>query len=257
VAEDPYNCSGAAEELAAVAALLSEAGLLQVPIDPDLVKGCIHPCQSCRKSKNSRRCTGWKIKINRGLLSLGPIDYHGRVLRIDLSTEASYQRAEKAKAEVWQQAPLATSVVTVEVFEIRGEKLISRSHLDLSNPAPPGAPRSEAQEGPVWHLQFGGNPAGDVEPTPASWLKVPRWPIAPMDLLLTVELVVFSFFPEKWMKLNRNGTWIRAMLWAENLVLRHYSDQLAKHFERVSRDRTWLTEQDNQSGGFEPRPSRV
>ena len=152
---------------------------------------------------------------------------------------------------VWDQSPLASSVVTLEIFGVEAEELLERHHLDLANSGQSG------QAGPVWHLQLGGNPAGTVAPTETGWLDLPRWPTAPMDLTLAIEFLAYNFFPEKWLQLNNRGDWFRLMVGAEQLVVSHFATHMTAHFRRGAsdRDHTWLTAQDNGSGAFNPRPA--
>jgi hypothetical protein len=141
----------------------------------------------------------------------------------------------------------------LEILAVESDTLLERHHLDLANAEP------SLQQGPVWHLQMGGNPAGSISPTATNWLDEPRWPVAPMDLTLAIEFVIYSFFPDEWEQLNQDGTWIRLMKDAEQLVVSHFAAHMRAHFLRDAndRDRTWLAAQDNGSRAYDPRPSRI
>src|SRR5206468_6323039 len=52
------------------------------------------------------------------------------------------------------------------------------------------------------------------------WLKVPRWPVAPTDFILIVELVLFSFFSAVWRGVALSSPWRDYIKTAEQLVSR-------------------------------------
>jgi hypothetical protein len=127
-------------------------------------------------------------------------------------------------------------------------RLLERHHVDLGNPG---------QHGPVWHLQFGGNPPGDAK-LPTGWLDPPRWPVPPVDLTLFVEAIIYNFDYEAWKRLWNNGAWRSIVRQAEDLMLFAYTDELARHFARPPnlRGHSWLGALDNQRAPalWNPRP---
>jgi hypothetical protein len=143
---------------------------------------------------------------------------------------------------------MASSVATLEIFDVTDESLLERHHIDLAN---------RGQQGTVWHYQYGGHPAGGIPDLPTSWLEVPRWPIFPIDLTLLLEAISYNFFPVEWERLNESGEWLRLVCSAEELAVSHFAAHVTQHFSRAAehRDRTWLSAQDDQSSGFDPRPA--
>ena len=71
----------------------------------------------------------------------------GRMVQPELSARIAYTRARPGVAEVWEAAPMQACVLTLEILDISGE-LLERHHIDLAN---------ALQDGPAWHLQYGGN----------------------------------------------------------------------------------------------------
>jgi hypothetical protein len=243
----PYTCAWATKSLADIAGLLGEAGLLQSQPDRGLLNQCIRSCSPCRKKKGPKRCLGWNLVLERDLIILGPVSQSGHApARINVSALCSFQREVPARREGWESAPMAKSQVVAEIFDIESDALLERHHVDLAN---------RKQPGPTWHYQYGGNPTGGVPVLPTSWLSEPRWPFAPMELVLLLELLVSSFFPTTWDSLNEDGRWVRLMMETEQLVMHRHFDLMRSHFGRplAVRDRTWLTALDNSA--YDPRPT--
>lgn len=246
-----YTCARAQKSLVGVVRILKDVDILQAVPDDELLEQCVKRCDPCRKRGKAKHCRGWRTVVERGSLSFGPLTHKGgRQIRIEISANCDYRRPAPGRQDAWDRLPLASSVVTLEIFEVETEELLERHHLDLANAGSPGQP------GPVWHLQMGGNPADSVDPTETGWLDLPRWPTPPMDLTLAIEFLTYSFFPEKWEKLNERSEWFQLVVGAEQLVVSHFAEHMTNHFRRKARDRdcTWLTAQDNRSGAFDPRP---
>lgn len=254
MSEYSYTCGRARKDLVDLVRILKETDVLQATPDEDLLRGCVRTCSPCRKKAKANRCCGWSTVIERGILSFGPLTYSAnKQIRLELSAHCDYRRPAPGRQPDWDNAPLAASVVTLEILSVENDTLLERHHLDLANAKP------SLQPGPVWHLQMGGKPAGSISPTATNWPDEPRWPTAPMDLALAVEFVIYSFFPDEWEQLNEDGTWIRLMKDAEQLVVSHFAAHMGAHFLRDAndRDRTWLAAQDNGSRAYDPRPSRA
>jgi hypothetical protein len=231
------------------ARLLAEAEVLSPPPDSRLLHHCVRRCSPCCHGQRIKRCQGWHTVVERGILSFRPFFVAGHdPVRIDLSCDTSFRRPRPEQADNWQARPLLTSTVTVELVDHASETLLERHHHDLANPE---------QVGPIWHLQYGGNPAGSVPPLSTSWIDPPRWAVPPMDLKLLAEAIVYNFFRDEWEELNRRDEWIRLILDAEQLVMSRFAEHMQDHFERDRSlvDRTWLTAQDNLLSGLNPRPS--
>jgi hypothetical protein len=242
-----YTCASATKALMELVRLLGAERLLQAEPDGGLVHQWVRQCERCRRGDGARRCLGWHTSVDRGFLVLGPAPQPGRpTIRIDVSATCSFERPEPGRQPAWVAKPLLHSIVVVEIFDVATNGLLERHHVDLAN---------RGQDGPTWHLQYGGNPAGEVESLPTSWLQEPRWPMAPLDLTLLLELLVYNFFPEVWRRLNGQGDWLRLIWEAEQLVVSHFAKHMAEHFARAPdrRDRTWLAAQANAE--FYPRPA--
>jgi hypothetical protein len=169
----------------------------------------------------------------------------GRLVRAELQALVDYQREPPGREEEWQQAPIGRCTVTVELFNVADDQLVGRQHIDLANVGQPG---------PVWHLQFGGNPSGGKELS-NSWLSVPRWAMAPADLVLVADQLVYNLHPQTWVAMQEDGDWLRLVLASEELVLQHYANHLGSHFARTAdrRSISWLQAQDNAM--WDPRPT--
>jgi hypothetical protein len=244
-----YSCSRATDRLVEFVRLLAGAGVLSAPPDEGLLRHCVQRCNPCCHNRGIRRCEGWHTIVERGVLSFRPFVLPGHnPVRIDLSGNLSFRRMRPEKADGWEARPLLSSTVTLELVDLANERLLERHHHDLANPG---------QDGPIWHLQYGGNPAGTVESLPTSWIDPPRWAMSPMDLTLLGEMIVYNFFRAEWDELNARGDWVRLILDVEQLVMSRFAEHMQAHFrrDRPQRDRTWLTAQDNTLSGLNPRPS--
>jgi hypothetical protein len=248
MSEWTYSCDKARKQLVQMARMLAEVGVLQRPPDDGLMHSCVQRCAPCCKDRGIKKCTGWQTVVKRGVLSFRPYIVEGHdPVRIDLSGDISFRRAKPEKSHKWQDHPICNSTMTVEIVSTSNNQLLERHHHDLANPN---------QSGPVWHFQYGGNPADDLESLPTSWLSPPRWPELPLDLALLADTITYNFFFEEWRKLNANGAWVNLMLETEQLVMSHFAEYLHTYFNspRAGRDQTWLAAQDNIIGGLNPRP---
>lgn len=241
-----YTCHRATKQLGQAVRLLAAHGILQVAPDEGLIRQCVRRCSACERDKGAKRCLGWQTVVDRGVLALGPVTYVGQSpLRLEVSATCSFQRSAPARADKWRKRPVASSTVVLEIFDIESDGLLERHHLDLAN---------RDQRGTAWHLQYGGNPTAGVPDLPTSWLREPRWPVAPVDLILLLELVAYNFFPDAWARLNEDGEWLH-LIWAvEDLLVSHYARFIDAHFACRAdlREGTWLGVQDNSR--FDPRP---
>lgn len=244
-----YSCALARKRLVQTAKMLSNVELLVAPPDDGMLHHCVHQCGPCGKKDDIKRCTGWETIVERGLFSFRPYTAAGHdPVRLELSAMTSFRREKPEHGNNWQKRPIASSTVTLEIIDVKTEALLERHHHDLAN---------LNQTGPVWHLQYGGNPAGgELEKLPTSWLSPPRWSELPMDLTLLADAIAYNFFSEEWEKLNADGAWVNLIVETEQLVVSHFAEHIHAHFTRppTHRDRTWLAAQDNRAGGMNPRP---
>ena len=103
-------------------------------------------------------------------------------------------------------------VSALEIWSVTG-KPISRWHVDLANKNKDGA----YQEGPLFHLQFGGHWPTAQNREIDMPISIPRWAYPPMDLILMCEVVVANFFPNKWQQLRKLSGWNMSIREAEKL----------------------------------------
>lgn len=241
----PYTCNAAVKQLVALFVALGEHGVLTYPPERGLLERSVHRCSTCARDRPAKFCTGWATTIDATVATFAPVRVKGgTMVQLEMSAKIAHNRARPAAAGEWESAPMKACDVALEILDMSGG-LLERHHVDLAN---------TAQEGPVWHLQYGGNSRNHPQP-PTRWLDPPRWPVPPADIALMVETVAFNFYHEKWRQLNENGSWLRAVKTAEDLTMRHYITRLTEHFQRRADDReqTWLAMQDNAI--WDPRPA--
>jgi hypothetical protein len=245
-----YTCTWARLELRRLHRVLWGHGLLvNQPFD-DVVDRMVQPCASCLRKPNPKQCCGWKLDIDRPTaLIFKHAEVRGRLVRPELQVQASFARAAAEPGDRWRERPAESSNITIEMYAVENDRLVARHHADLSN---------SGQEGPVWHLQFGGNPSG-AEKLDDGWLSVPRWPAPPGDAVIAADLIAYNFHYNDWLALQEDGDWLRLVNRAEDLMLTNYVERLSAHFggkPAIDRTTTWLSSQDNMSGGWDPRPVR-
>ncbi|MDP8942554.1 MAG: hypothetical protein M3N16_00285 [Actinomycetota bacterium] len=241
----PYACNAASKQLVALFGALGEQGILGFTPERALLERSIQRCSTCARDRPAKFCTGWITTIDPSVATFAPVRVKGgRMVQPELAATIDYSRAQPGVAEDWEAAPMQACVLALEILDTSGE-LLERHHIDLAN---------ALQDGPAWHLQYGGNSRNFPKPK-TQWLGPPRWAVPPADLALMLETVAFNFYYHKWQELNGDGNWLRAVKRAEDLSMRHYVERLAQHFRRESDDRqqTWLAMQDNAT--WDPRPT--
>ena len=81
----------------------------------------------------------------------------------------------------------------------KAERVMHRMHFDKAE---------VGQQGPTYHLQFGGKPAEEIE---LCWfpeaIKLPRLVHAPMDLILTCQLIAANFYSETYATIKKKTYW--------------------------------------------------
>jgi hypothetical protein len=239
-----YACNPAAKQLIALFGALGQHGVLTYTPERALLEQAVRQCSTCAKSLPAKFCTGWVTVIDPRVATFAPVLVKGgKWVQPELFATADYTREQPGVATAWEAAPMSACDLVLQIVDLNGH-LLERHHIDLASPN---------QNGPVWHLQYGGNPANHPKPD-THWLDPPRWAVPPADLALLLETVAFNFYPEKWEELNANGDWLRAVTAAEDLTLKHYLSHMTSHL-RIRPDnrmQTWLAMQDNAS--WNPRP---
>lgn len=119
---------------------------------------------------------------------------------------------------------IVTSTVESNVFErldlslqmaCENNKNFARWHFDRAN-----STDGVFQNGPLYHLQFGGHMPNQSEDF---WVKEPRWAHAPMDLILLLEVVAANFYTRAWTeKVRRDPTWCNNVSQSERMCMTAY-----------------------------------
>ncbi len=108
-------------------------------------------------------------------------------------------------------------------------RVLLRCHFDLANPD---------QQGPKYHLQYGGNPRDEEFCWFPKQVRLPRIPYPPMDLILVCQLVATNFFWDEYGEFHDTPEWKGALTRSQEHLLRTYytecldalsDDLLAKH----------------------------
>jgi len=181
------------------------------------------------------------------------LTYRGTALQIEIEAHCDFTRRSGGTGDEWRSAPARSGELAVIIYDAKAsgdkeDRIIERHHIDLAN---------SGQPGPVWHVQFGGNPPGNAK-LPTSWLDPPRWAVPPVDLTLFVEAIIYNFDYEAWKKLWDNGAWRSVVQRAEDFMMLAWAEQIAGHFGRPAKLRkdSWLAILDNgrRPPLWDPRP---
>ncbi|MCK5521641.1 MAG: hypothetical protein KAI83_00780 [Thiomargarita sp.] len=116
--------------------------------------------------------------------------------------------------------PFSRINTTIEVWDILENQLQSRWHIDLANRKADGT----YQAGPLFHLQGGGHkPKGNR--LDELKVSIPRWTIPPMELILTCEMIIANFYPDKWDKISEQKKWLELIRVAQQLCYSSYIER--------------------------------
>jgi hypothetical protein len=97
-----------------------------------------------------------------------------------------------------------------------GRRVMLRCHFDLANPK---------QDGPTYHLQFGGNGKKSIPPEYCwypSTISLPRFPYPPTDFFLLFQLVLKNYYKNDYRKLMEEHTWRRHFFEIQKCFLENY-----------------------------------
>lgn len=207
--------------------------------------GILIPCKGCDRGDRRRRCQGWRLAFRaENALWLATTDVRGREVHAVLEAEFDVQRPDGWR-EKWERAPMNKCSTAINLYKPDGSTLLTRQHLDLSNPGQPG---------PIWHVQLGGKGSDEDK----DWVRTVaslRWPALPMDFMLFVELALFLFKWEAWRDLQAQTQWRRYVRSSEQFVLSHYLAALQHHWQVPTSPTSWLGVQCSQTGSLNPRPA--
>jgi hypothetical protein len=248
MARDELSCRTFEEDIIRSIGLLRERDIVEASLSDEMVKSSLRRCKSCKKGVSGKRCSGWLIELlhNKAIHFVPTRHKEGSWLRgvvtgrfrAEVSQKDRLRHVEATCAiEVWK--------ISEKTWMLEEDGPCTRHHLDLANPG---------QDGPAWHLQSGGlhSNRGSM---PYEWLDVPRWPSLPMNLILVMELAVYSLFPEKWQELRTTSPWRDIVKRSELLMMADYRAHLNGYFNQHSREdpehASWLSFQCNRTGGWD------
>jgi hypothetical protein len=92
-------------------------------------------------------------------------------------------------------------------------RVMFRCHFDLADPGGPG---------PEYHLQFGGNPRVNELCWLPEFMKLPRLPYPPMDLVLICQLIAVNFYWDEYIEFRETAEWISALRNSQQYLLKDY-----------------------------------
>ena len=110
--------------------------------------------------------------------------------------------------------------LTIEIINNSNGHLVHRSHVDLATYNDKG----KYQDGPIFHLQFGGKSRKEKSDSDIFRLRRPRWLHPPMDLILISEMIIANFYQEKWQELKRKRNWIALVSDSQMLCYKSFFD---------------------------------
>ena len=96
---------------------------------------------------------------------------------------------------------------------------LTRWHIDRANSS-----GDSYQEGPLFHIQFGGHHHGNRDLDLP--IKIPRWNHPPLDIVLLCEVVAANFFHDKWIALREDPGWCSNISQCEKYCYTSYIDKL-------------------------------
>lgn len=94
-----------------------------------------------------------------------------------------------------------------------GRRVIMRWHYDRAN---------ADQDGPVYHLQVGGNPEGTEFCWLHPFLQVPRFVCAPTDLVLACEFIIANFYSPVFDRIRKEPGWKALVRKSQEELLHDY-----------------------------------
>jgi hypothetical protein len=244
---DNWTCRWMSECVAYVISELRRRSLIQSWIEAsEIWQGVLAPCKSCASGKsNNKKCRGWRLAFrDHQALVLVPAVIKKRSLQVAIEGQFDVQRGV-GPPPFWSRNPMRECNGVLQVTDPLRSELLTRQHLDLANAGQPGT---------VWHLQLGGVGGGEDKEVLRA-ISALRWPAAPTDFVLLVELALFLFHWNDWSELRDRLPWRDFVQGAENLVLQHYRDALDSYWDQRGRFPSWLAMQCNLTGEIDPRPT--
>ena len=164
-----------------------------------------------------KRGTAWAMEVGRGrpIVFERVIDKTGQPVTITLSAERIVVDQSEGALP-----PFSKLDVAIALTDAVGEP-VCRWPLDRAN---------TNQNGPLFHLQYGGHLPGfrDREMP----FDEPRWCHPPMELGLLCEMITANFFHAQWVKSLRDDlSWCRAVQSLQRLCYSAYAAQMVRSLE--------------------------
>jgi hypothetical protein len=115
-----------------------------------------------------------------------------------------------------------------------GQRVMLRCHFDLAN---------KDQQGPRYHLQFGGNSRDDEYHWYPKMISIPRLSFPPTDFFLLFQIVLRNYFPEKYDVLKDESIWKSVIRGVQTAMLKSYFEDCLKHIneDNILIDEMWNT----------------
>lgn len=178
--------------------------------------------EQAAKVRRGGDATAWTLAIDRGrpLTFERTQDKNGRDV-VPLIVAEGIEAAPGGD----RSPPFRKLDMALEIRDLAGEP-VSRWHIDLANTVD-----GQAQDGPLFHLQYGGhNPGARHLDHP---MKGPRWCHPPMEIGLFCEIVAANFFAPAWRRaLREDAGWCDAIRTLQRLCLTSYAATLAASLGR-------------------------
>jgi len=111
-------------------------------------------------------------------------------------------------------------------------RVMLRCHFDLANPK---------QEGPKYHLQFGGEAQSDEVWWLPGIVDLPRINFPPMDLILIGQLIAANFYKEEYERIRNEIEWIGTVRESQKIFLKDYYQLCLTEInsDNILLDRLW------------------
>jgi len=131
--------------------------------------------------------------------------------------------------------PFKTLSLTLEIINKSNGQLIHRIHIDLAT----FNEERKYQDGPIFHLQFGGKSSEKKADSDVFKLRRPRLLHPPMDLILMAEMLITNFYPEQWEKLKNQPGWIALISDSQKLCYMPFFNIANEYIEKDSLMKTF------------------
>lgn len=164
--------------------------------------------------KKQKKSGCWSISVDRGqpIVFSKCLDENGELIVPKIVVEGITVNNTHAN-----QPPFDALDLALEVEYEDGKPLI-RWHIDRANFS-----GNAYQEGPLFHIQFGGHHYGNRNLDLP--IKTPRWNHPPLDIVLLCEVVAANFFPDEWMTLREDPVWCSYVSQCEKYCYTAYFDK--------------------------------